>query len=170
MHSNSPTVTFSIHQSPPLLSDLIFGHKSQDHLVQDQPAHINEELEPLEEFNSPENVEKLTSLCSQLVERTTCDQKGLSAHDLGLFLTTVDCIFDPLPPSLVQLPTPISAEPSALLMPPSLFNRIITLQARLEKARYKLALLPRCQPLPDDEDTEFTDHQIVKEKKHTDHQ
>ena len=167
---NSPKETLSIHPHPLPPSDLIFGHKSQDHLVQDQPARIDEELEPLEEFNSPKNVEKLTSLRSQLVERTTQDQKGLSTHDLGLFLTTVDCIFDPLPPSLVQLPTPISAEPSALLMPPSLFNRIITLQARLEKARYELALLPRCQPLPDDKDTEFTDHQIVKEKKLTDHQ
>src|SRR5882762_8066095 len=170
MHLNSPTVTLSIHQSPLPLSDLIFGHKSQDHLVQDQPTHIDKELEPLEEFNLPENVEKLISLRSQLVERTTQDQKGLSAHDLGLFLTTVDCIFDPLPSSLVQLPTPISAEPSILLTLPFLLNRITTLQARLEKARYELALLPRCQPLPDDEATEFTDRQIVKEKKHTDHQ
>jgi hypothetical protein len=170
MHSNSPTVTLSIHQTSPLLSDLIFGHKSQDHLVQDQPTHIDKELEPLEEFNSPKNVEKLTSLRSRLVERTTQDQKGLSAHDLGLFLTTVDCIFDPLPSSLAQLPTPILAEPSILLTLPFLFDRITKLQARLSKARYELALLSHCQPLPDVEATEFTDHQIVKEKKHTDHQ
>jgi hypothetical protein len=168
IHSSFPTATLSINPLP--LCDLIFAHKLHDHLVQDQLAHIDEELEPLEEFNLPENVEKLTSLHSQLVERTTCDQKGLSAHDLGLFLTTVDCIFDPLPPSLVQLPTPISAEPSILLTPPFLLNCITTLQARLEKARYELALLPHCQPLPDDEATEFTDRQIVKEKKHTDHQ
>src|ERR1700676_4519469 len=135
------------------------------------PAPIRGEIEPREEFNSPENVKKLTFLRSRLVERTTRDQKELSALDLGLFITTVDCIFDPLPSSLVQLPTPISAGPSILLTPPSLFNRIITLQARLEKARYELALLPRCLPLPDDQElTESTDRQIAKEKKHIDHQ
>ena len=139
-----------------------------DHLVQDQLTPIDEELEPLEEFNSPKNVEKLTYLRSQLVERTTRDQKELSALDLGLFIPTVDCIFDPLPSSLVQLPTPISAEPFILLTPPTVFDRITKLQAQLDKARYELALLPRCQQLPDIEATEFTDHQIAKEKKHTD--
>jgi len=169
MPSNFLTETLSINPLPP--HDLIFAHKLHDHLVQDQLAPIDEELEPLEEFNSPKNVEKLTYLRSQLVERTTHDRKELSALDLGLFITTVDCIFDPLPSSLVQLPTPISAGPSILLTPPSLFNRIITLQARLEKARYELNLLPRCLPLPDDEEpTEFTDRQIVKEKKHIGHQ
>ena len=163
--SNFPMVTLSISQIP--LSDLIFGHKLQDHLVQDQPIHIDTELELLEELNLPENVKKLTSLHSQLVERTTHDQRGLSAHNLGLFFTTVDCIFDPPPSSLVQLPIPILAEPSILLTPLTLFDCITKLQARLDKARYELALLPHCQPLPDVEAMEFTDHQIVKEKKHT---
>ena len=167
--SNFPTATLSINPLPP--RDLISAHKLHDHLVQDQLAPIDEELEPLEEFNSPKNVEKLIYLRSRLVEKTTRDQKELSALDLGLFITTVDCIFDPLPSSLVQLPTPISAGPSILLTPPSLFNRIITLQARLEKARYELALLPHCLPLPDDQEpSESTDHQIVKEKKHIDRQ
>ena len=167
--SSFPTATLSINLLPP--RDLISAHRLHDQTVQDQLAPIDEELEPLEEFNSPENVEKLTYLRSQLVERTTRDRKELSALDLGLFITTVDCIFDPLPSSLVQLPTPISAGPSILLTPPSLFNRIITLQARLEKARYELALLPRCLPLPDDEEpTESTDRQIVKEKKLIGHQ
>jgi hypothetical protein len=167
--SNFPTATLSINPLPP--RDLISAHKLHDHLVQDQLAPIDEELEPLEEFNSPRNVEKLIYLRSRLVEKTTRDQKELSALDLGLFITTVDCIFDPLPSSLVQLPTPISAGPSILLTPPSLFNRIITLQDRLEKARYELTLLPRCLPLPEDQEpTESTDHQIVKEKKHIDHQ
>ena len=167
--SSFPTATLSINPLPPL--DLISAHKLHDHPVQDQLAPIDEELEPLEEFNSPKNVEKLIYLRSRLDERTTRDQKELSALDLGLFVTTVDCIFDPLPSSLVQLPIPISAGPSILLTPPSLFNRITTLQARLEKARYELALLPRCLPLPDDEEpTESTDRQIAKEKKHIDHQ
>jgi hypothetical protein len=121
-----PTASLTIHQNP--MSDLISGHKSPLPLVQDQLTHSDEELEPLEEFNLPENVEKLTSLCSQLAERTTLVQKGLFDLDLPLFLTTVDCIFDPLPSSLVQLPTPISAAPSILLTPPSLFDRITKLQ------------------------------------------
>jgi hypothetical protein len=97
-------------------------------LVQDQLVHTDKELEPLEEFNSLENVEKLTSLRSQLAERATLVQKALFDLNLPLFLTTVDCIFDPLPASLVQLPTPILAAPSILLTLPSLFKRITKLQ------------------------------------------
>jgi hypothetical protein len=163
-----PTASLTIHQN--LTSDLTSGRRLPLPLVQDQPVHTDEELEPLKEFNSPENVEKLTSLRSQLAERATLVQKGLFDLDLPLFLTTVDCIFDPLPTSLVQLPTPISAAPSILLTPPSLFEHITKLQGRLNKARYELALLPRCQPHHDTEDTESTDHQIVKERKHLHHQ
>jgi hypothetical protein len=104
------------------MSDLTSGRRLPLPLVQDQLIHTDEELEPLEEFNLPENVEKLISLCSQLAERATLIQKGLFDLDLPLFLTTVDCIFNLLPSSLGQLPTPISAAPSILLTPPSLFD------------------------------------------------
>jgi hypothetical protein len=160
--------SLTIHQNP--MSDLISGRRLPLPLVQDQLTHPDEELEPLKEFNSPENVERLTSLCSQLTKKATLVQKGLYDLDLGLFLTTVDCIFDLLPSFLTLLPTPISAAPSILLTLPSLFNHITKLQERLNKAKYELALLPCCQEHHNTEVTESTDHQIVKERKHLNHQ
>jgi hypothetical protein len=92
---------------------LISEHRLPDLLVQDQHIHIAEELEPLEEFNSPEHIRKLTQLHSQLAAKSTHDQKGHYDLNSELFCTIVDSIFDSLP-HLLQLPD--SFETSSILL------------------------------------------------------
>jgi hypothetical protein len=64
-HTIIPMASITIHQN--LTSNFTSGCRLQHPLVQDQPIHTDKKLEPLKEFNSPENVEKLTSLHSSVV-------------------------------------------------------------------------------------------------------